>query len=136
MLSASYPDTSGQTRRVSDWHGRIVVVNFWATWCAPCREEMPLLQASQQKYRNKFVQIVGIGIDSEPKIRQFTAEYGILYPILIADSGALELMRKLGNEAGALPYTVILDRDGAIAYRRLGLLKQPDFHKVLDGMLR
>ena len=136
LHAASYPDLAGSIRRIDSWKGSALVCNFWATWCAPCREEMPLLQATRQKYAEKWVEIVGIGIDNADKIRQFAAEFGISYPLLVADSGGIELMRNLGNRDGALPFTVILDRHGAIASRRLGILRKEDLETALDGVLR
>lgn len=136
LRAASYPDASGTLRSINGWKGKVLVCNFWATWCAPCRQEMPLLQETRQKFAKKGVEIVGIGIDQAAKIRQFAAEFGISYPLLVADAGGIGLMRKLGNGEGALPFTVILDRHGAIAYRHLGILRREDLEATLDGLLR
>lgn len=136
LLAASFPDLSGKPRRLLDWQGRILVCNFWATWCAPCREEVPMLAAARQQFASKGVEIIGIGIDSADKIREFSRTYGINYPILVADFAAIELMRKLGNRAGGLPYTVVLDRNGALAHRKLGALSRTELQQALEGLLR
>lgn len=135
LLSAVYPDISGQRRPLAAWRGTVLVVNFWATWCAPCREEVPLLTALRQKYAAKGFEVVGIGIDNGAKIAQFSKEFRIPYPLLVADGSGVDLMRKLGNPSGALPFTVVQDRKGSIAYRRLGLLKGPEFQGVIEAML-
>ena len=136
LLSAAYPDLSGRPRRVLDWKGRVVLCNFWATWCTPCREEMPMLSELRNKYAPKGAEFVGIGIDSEPKILEFARIYPVSYPLLVADAGAIELMRGLGNSGGALPFTVVLDRSGTVAYRHLGTLVRTDLEKALVGFLR
>ena len=133
--SAAYPDPSGTLRRLADWRGKVIVCNFWATWCAPCREEMPLLVTLRERYLAKGAEFVGIGIDQMAKIRQFAADFAITYPLLVAGSDGLDLMRKLRNESGALPYTVLADRKGAIAYRHLGLLKEPDLVREIEAIL-
>ena len=136
LLSATYPDLSGRSRRLLEWQGRPLLVNFWATWCAPCREEMPMLSDLRQKYAAKGVEFVGIGIDPAAKISEFAKSYPVSYPLLVADAGAIDLMRELGNSAGGLPFTIMLDRQGAVAYRRLGPVLRPEIEKVLNDMLQ
>jgi len=136
LLSAAYPDLSGRPRRLLDWKGRVLVCNFWATWCAPCREEMPMLSRMREKYESIGVEFVGISIDTAPKILEFSKTHAVSYPLLVADAGAIDLMRGLGNPSGALPFTVVLDRAGAVAYRRLGALTQEELEKALVGFLR
>ena len=135
LLSTSYRDLSGGERRLIDWQGMVLMVNFWATWCAPCRDEMPMFVAARQKYRASGVEFVGIGIDTAANIREFAKSYGISYPLLIADSGAIELMRSLGNRSGALPYTVVLDRSGSLVNRHLGPLSRSELDRILQSLL-
>jgi thiol-disulfide isomerase/thioredoxin len=136
LLAARYPDTSGTPRQILEWRGKVLVCNFWATWCLPCREEIPLLMQVRARYAANGAEVVGIGIDLATKIQQFAREFAISYPLLVADASGLDLMRKLGNRAGGLPYTVIIDRNGAIAYRRLGLLRAAELTTNLDKMVR
>jgi peroxiredoxin len=136
LLSTVFPDAEGQARRLRDWSGQVVVCNFWATWCIPCREEVPLLIDVYDKYRQRGVQVVGIGIDQHAKIVDFAAKFKITYPLLIGDARALDVMRGLGNQAGALPYTVVLDRAGAVAARKLGAYKDAELHEILAVLLR
>jgi thiol-disulfide isomerase/thioredoxin len=136
LLAASFLDLSGAKRTLREWQGRVVVCNFWATWCAPCREEIPMLVAVREVFAAKGVEIVGIGIDHAAKIAEFAKTYGITYPLFIAEARAVELMRRLGNGLGGLPYTVVLDRLGAVAHRRLGALTRAELEGVIRGLLR
>jgi thiol-disulfide isomerase/thioredoxin len=136
LLAAPFRDLSGAKRTLQEWRGRVVVCNFWATWCAPCREEIPMLVAVREVFASKGVEIVGIGIDQAAKVNEFSRTYGITYPLLIAEANAIELMRRLGNTLGGLPYTVVLDRFGGIAHRRLGALTRAELEEVLKGLLR
>lgn len=136
LLSARFSDLAGRQRRLLDWQGQVLVVNFWATWCAPCREEMPMFVEARHAYAPKGVEFVGIGIDSAAKVQDFARTYRIGYPLLVADSSAVDLMRTLGNLAGALPYTVVLDRSGSVVHRHLGALDRAALDRILQGLLR
>ena len=136
LRAASFADLDGKMRRLDEWRGRILVCNFWATWCAPCREEIPLLLEMRRKYGPGGVEIVGIAIDNAAKVRQFSASFSISYPILLAEADGLDLMRRLGNSGGGLPYTVIADREGTLVHRKLGALKQPELDSLLAPLAR
>ena len=136
LLAAPFRDLSGAKRTLREWQGRVLVCNFWATWCAPCREEIPMLVAVRGAFAAKGAEVVGIGIDQTSKIDEFAMAYGITYPVLIADESAMELMSRLGNGPGGLPYTVVLDRLGAVVHRRLGALARAELEEVLKGLLR
>ncbi len=136
LLAAPFRDLSGAKRTLREWRGRVVVCNFWATWCAPCREEIPMLVAVREVFAAKGAEIVGIGIDQAAKVAEFAETYRIPYPVLIAGAHAIELMRRLGNGLGGLPYTVVVDRVGAITHRRLGALARAEVEEVLERLLR
>lgn len=136
LLSTVFPDLDGRARRLLDWNGSVVIANFWATWCEPCREEIPILIKVRKDYASRKVEVVGIGIDQVSKMREYAAKYEISYPLLVGDARALDVMRELGNKAGALPYTVILDPAGAVASQRLGAYKAGELEKVLNSILR
>lgn len=133
LLSANFVDLDGRPQRLLAWQGRGLLCNFWATWCAPCRDEVPLLVAAKQHLRGASVEIVGIGIDTVDKIREFAKIYKINYPLLVGDAATITLLRQLGNKAGALPYTVALDRRGAVTWRHLGAANEGQIRKVLDS---
>ena len=136
LLAAPFRDLSGARRTLREWRGRVVLCNFWATWCAPCREEIPMLVVVREVFAAKGAEIVGIGIDQAAKVEEFARTYGVTYPVLIAEADAIELMRRLGNALGGLPYTVVVDRVGAVAHRRLGALTRAEVEGVLEGLLR
>lgn len=136
LRSASFVDLAGQQRRLSEWMNQILICNFWATWCAPCREEIPLLMAARGKYAAPGVEIVGIAVDNAAKVRDFAASFNISYPVLLAEADGLDLMRKLGNSGGGLPYTVISDRRGNIVHRKLGAFQRQDLDAILAPLAR
>ncbi|HEY8068508.1 MAG TPA: TlpA disulfide reductase family protein [Burkholderiales bacterium] len=131
LRRATLVDLAGKPRRLSEWQGRILVCNFWATWCAPCREEIPMLVSEREKYKESGIEIVGIAIDNAAKVGEFTASLKITYPILLAEADGLDLMRKLGNGSGGLPYTVVADRRGAVVHRKLGALREAELDEIL-----
>jgi thiol-disulfide isomerase/thioredoxin len=115
------PDVSGKPHKLSEWDGHLVVLNFWASWCGPCREEMPLLERSQQRYAERGVQIVGVAADTGSATRAFLGRYPVHYPILVDDPAAgRDVSLTYGNTRGVLPYTVLLGRDGLILAQRFG----------------
>jgi thiol-disulfide isomerase/thioredoxin len=131
LLAAPMRDLEGHPRSLLEWKGQVLVCNFWATWCAPCREEIPALARIRAKMSAKRVEIVGIAIDQASNVADFIKELGIVYPVVLADAGSIDLMRRLGNSAGGLPFTVVLDRAGKLTYRRLGTITEAE----LEGRL-
>jgi len=124
LMQVSMPDLAGQPQAMAQWKGKVVLVNFWATWCAPCREEIPLLVKKQTELGASGLQVVGIAVDQADKVKSFAAEMGINYPVLVGDMEALDLGRAVGNELGGLPYTLVVGRDGRIARTELGTLSE------------
>lgn len=135
LLATPLPGLDGRMRRLSDWRGKVVLCNFWATWCAPCREEIPMLVDLRDQYSAEGFEVVGIAVDNEAKVREFAEKYQVSYPILVAEAGGLDLMRALGNTAGALPFTVTLDRRGSILSRKLGILRRSDIEPKIKALL-
>jgi thiol-disulfide isomerase/thioredoxin len=135
LMGLSLPDVAGKEQRLDQWKGKVVVVNFWATWCAPCREEMPEFIKAQTEFGAKGVQFVGIAVDQADKVAQFEKEIGLNYPSLVGGFGAMELSKTLGNKLMALPFTVIVDRQGAIAHTQLGILKPEKLTSVVRQLL-
>ncbi len=135
LMAARLPDLDSRPQSIAQWHGKVVVVNFWATWCAPCREEIPLFVKLQNQYGNQGLQFVGIAIDRPDQVRPYAKELGMNFPILIGDSAAIELSRKLGNRAGALPFTVIIGRDGKIIATEVGAAKEAHIEPLLKSLL-
>jgi thiol-disulfide isomerase/thioredoxin len=136
LLSTSFVDLSGAARRLTEWQGKALLCNFWATWCTPCRDEIPLLNAAQQHNGAKSLQVVGIAIDNAANVAQFSKTTRIGYPILLADATAIALMRRLGNPGGGLPFTVGLDRHGRLAERKLGAYGEAELQATIAGLLQ
>ena len=136
LLSAPFLDLYGQVRRVADWKGRTILCNFWATWCAPCREELPLLDAAQQQRAAEGLQVVGIGIDSAANIREYLKVVKITFPVLVGEAAALPLMHSLGNRSSSLPFSVLLDRAGGVEKIKLGPYSSEELTTDLGRLLR
>src|SRR5688572_4616107 len=131
LLSQSMEDARGQTQSLAQWKGKVLVVNFWAPWCAPCVDEMPELSALQAEIAPTQAQILGIGIDSPANIAEFATRYTIGYPLYIGGMNAIALSRQFGNQAGGLPFTVLIGRDGQVKKTYLGRLKIEELRKDL-----
>lgn len=112
----SFADMSGKTRRLSEWNGKVILLNFWATWCGPCREEMPLLDRTRG---TDGVEIVGVALDDPDAVKQFLQENPVAYPILLGDDAAdPELL--FGDRRSVLPYSVLIGKDGTLLAQREG----------------
>lgn len=135
ILAAQHADVKGESRRVGDWRGRVLVVNYWATWCAPCREEIPVFVRMQERYGDRGLQFVGIAIDQPDKVAEFAREFRINYPLLLGGVETIELVRQVGNRAGVLPYTLVIDRRGRLVTRERGGLKQERLERLIEPLL-
>lgn len=132
LWQLGFPDLEGRQQSLSQWRGQVVVLNFWASWCAPCREEMPDFAGLRAQYRPQGIEFVGIAIDNADNVAQFLQRQPVGYPILIGGGAAHSLARRLGNPSGALPFTVVLDRDGNIALSHLGRLPRATLEAALQ----
>jgi len=131
----SLPDLSGKTHAISAWHGKIKVVNFWATWCPPCRKEIPELMALHKDYADQGVVVIGIAIDDPEAVSEYLTETAINYPLLMATDNGIELSRQLGNEVGAVPFTLVADRHGQVIFRHPGALDKTDLEQIIKPLL-
>lgn len=123
-------DAEGKSRRLSEFDGKLVLLNFWATWCGPCREEMPLLDATSEKF-GKDLHVVGVAIDDGEAVREFLKEYPVRYPILVSSEDD-DLSLRFGDTKSVLPYSVLIGRDGKILAQRAGYFTE----KSLMGWLQ
>ena len=108
-------DLDGKPHNISEWNGKVVLLNFWATWCPPCRHEIPDFIALQKEYGAKGLQVVGVALDQNDLVEQYRDTAGIDYPLLVGDLDAVDVAKAYGNSYGELPYTVFIDRQGHIA---------------------
>lgn len=135
IFAANFPDMQGRPQAFEQWRGKVVVVNFWATWCPPCRTEVPDFIKVQDKLGARGLVIVGLAIDNKDKVAAFADEMGINYPLLIGDTGAMDLAKSAGNRLGGLPFTVILDRAGRIAASEIGGLTAAKLEQLVTPLL-
>ncbi|OWW19039.1 TlpA disulfide reductase family protein [Noviherbaspirillum denitrificans] len=134
FLSQTMKDANGQEQALGQWKDQVLIVNFWATWCAPCVDEMPELSNLQRELSAQKIQILGIGIDSAANIVDFAKKYSINYPLYVGGINGSELSRQLGNQGGGLPFTVIIGRDGQVRKTYLGRLKMDELRKTLTSL--
>jgi thiol-disulfide isomerase/thioredoxin len=125
----------GKPSNSENWRGKVLVVNFWASWCPPCVEEMPALDKMAQEYASKNVLIVGIGIDSPSNIREFLQKTPVSYPIVIGGLEGSNLSKQMGNTQGALPYTVVINAKGKSIYTKLGKISEEELKKAINSAL-
>lgn len=122
LLATKLAGLDGKAHRIDDWKGDVRIVNFWATWCAPCRSELPLLSATRQQWRGKGVEVIGVAVDGADDVRSFLAQSGIAYPVLVAQKQGQALMRTNGNAFASLPFTLLLDGQGHVLQKHAGVL--------------
>jgi peroxiredoxin len=118
----SLADVTGQIRSISEWDGKVVAINFWATWCPPCIKEIPEFIEIQHKYQDQGLQFIGIALQRPEEVTEFMQKYGMNYTVLAGEMEVIKISESYGNDIGALPYTVIIDRDGLIHYVKRGPL--------------
>ena len=135
MADFSLTDLQGKNWALHDLRGKIVLVNFWATWCQPCREEMPMLAELHREHVTDGLTVVGIALDDVAAARGFAAELGIDYPILVGSTDVMAVVRQYGNVSGVLPYSVLVDRGGEIRWTRLGVLEEATLKREISELL-
>lgn len=131
FYGSKLPDANGAPLDLAAFRGHPVVINFWAPWCGPCVEEMPELSALAQEQKSK-AKFVGIGIDSAANIQTFLSKVHVTYPVAVAGFGGTELGRQFGNEVGGLPFTVILNSQGEITFRKMGRVHADELREALQ----
>ena len=123
--------TDGAVHSLADWKGRPLVVNFWATWCDPCRREIPLLKAVRREHAADRLEIVGIAVDYPDEVRKYARAHGIDYPVLVGDQGGLEAVSAFGMET-VLPFSVFADRQGRVVTLKVGELHRDEAELILS----
>ncbi|MDN3516807.1 TlpA disulfide reductase family protein [Aquisalimonas lutea] len=111
------PDLDNEQRAIAEWDGRVIVLNFWASWCPPCVNEIPVFTDLQDDYGNRGLQVLGVAVDRRDRARAFHGRLDMNYPSLYGVAGGMAVAERYGNERGTLPYTVVIDRTGAIVHR-------------------
>jgi thiol-disulfide isomerase/thioredoxin len=127
-------DLSGRSRSIGEWDGRPLILNFWATWCAPCRREIPLLNRLKQELGPNGTEIIGIAVDFAPDVAQFAKDFHIAYPLLVGEQDALDVASAFGVQAMAFPFTIFTDRAGRVIALHLGELHEPQARAILGAV--
>lgn len=130
-----FPDLEGHPHAVSEWRGKVVVVNFWATWCPPCREEIPEFVRMQTEFGAAGLQFIGIALDEPAAVQGFLREVPLNYPVLIGDDRAARWAERLGNRWGALPFSVVFDRHGTPVRIKAGIFRREPLLDVVEPLL-
>ena len=125
-------DLNGEMRNIKEWDGKLIVLNFWATWCPPCLKEIPEFIELQEAYGDQGFQIIGVAVDDEEAVREYVEKVGMNYPSLVVQDEGVMLAKRYGNGIGALPYTVIINRDGEISNTIRGELSKIRAEELLE----
>jgi thiol-disulfide isomerase/thioredoxin len=135
VLAARLMGLDDQPQALEQWRGKVLVVNFWATWCAPCREEIPEFIKFQDRYGTRGVQFVGIAVDLKERAGPYAKEIGINYPVLVGGLESMDFARQVGNRLGVLPFTLVIDRSGKVTTSEVGILRPEKLENLLKPLL-
>ncbi len=131
----SLSDLDGRVRQLSEWDGKLVFVNFWASWCPPCRAEIPDFVDLQRQYGEQGLQFVGIAIDTAEEVGKFLSKVPINYPVLLGQEAGFKAATAFGNGDGALPYTAVVNRQGEVVFVRKGMLKRAEAEALIKAWI-
>ncbi|WP_031434703.1 TlpA family protein disulfide reductase [Methylomarinum vadi] len=134
-LDIKLPDVKGKMRDINEWRGKILIINFWATWCPPCLKEIPEFVKLQTELTSKNVQFIGIAIEEQEPVAEFLASHSVNYPMLIGGDAGIALSQQLGNIVGAVPFTVIVNPTGQIVHRHPGELSKNRLLELLSPLI-
>lgn len=135
FFDTTLPSPDGTAQAMTQWRGKVIVVNFWATWCPPCRDEIPELIEAYNTYHDKNLIVVGIAADNAEKVAAFSQSLNINYPIVIGNVDVFSLAAAMGNPMGALPFTVTIDRNGTIVDAHLGRIRKAQLEALITPLL-
>ena len=131
IYSSSFPDTEGKQQSLGQWQHKLLIINFWATWCGPCKDEMPIFAKLQKKYGANGLQIIGIAADLPSNVVNFDKKLNVGYPLLPDEARAIEFSKRLGNRLGLLPHTVIVRPGGDVLKSQLGAINEAEFEAII-----
>ena len=129
------PDLSGTQRNIKEWDGKVLAVNFWATWCEPCKQEIADFNVLQKKYSKKGFQFVGVALDDMDSVQSYLKTNAIAYPVLIGSDQAIQIATNYGDVEGVVPYTAFINRKGQIAFIQYGAMTRDLARQVIESLL-
>jgi len=139
-LSARLPNSywnnlDGGQNQLSEWQDKVLIVNHWATWCEPCRREIPMFMELRQQYAEQGLELIGIAHDDEDEVRRYVDSMGMDYPQLLAGKGlGQKWLAELGNN-GSLPFTLVFDREGNLRAKKTGLMSEQELRRAIESIL-
>lgn len=136
LLATTFTDVRGERRALAQFQGKVVLLNFWATWCAPCREEMPAFNRLQQRWASAGVQFVGVSAEDPALVERFGRSLAIGYPLWTGGDEVRELSRRLGNASAVLPHSVLIGPGGEVLDVKVGAYKEPELEALLGRFAR
>ena len=135
LYAASFKDLKDQMASMGQFKGKVLVMYFWATWCVPCRVETPNLVKLNEEYKGKDVQVIGLALDNCDRVREFVHDNNITYPVFYGGREAVQLGKALGNDQGAIPFTVVIGKDGTLVHTFKGDLPNEDLEKIINPLI-
>lgn len=136
LFAATLTDLADRPIKLAGFRGRPLVINFWARWCPPCIEEIPDIVEMRKRFKARGLEVVGIAIDdSTSSVREFAGRLHMDYPVLLAKDQGFHLLQALGDVAGGLPYTLVLDRNGNVVAKKLGRMSKPEMDAAFSAAL-
>jgi len=135
LAEFTMPDVSGKPHNIKEWESKIRIINFWATWCPPCLKEIPMFKTLQQQFTNNGLQFIGVAVDDQASVKEYMAKTDINYPILIGDLAGIALSQQLGNTAGVVPYTLIVNQQGQVIYQHNGEISREQIIEIITPLL-
>jgi thiol-disulfide isomerase/thioredoxin len=136
LTEFSLPDLTGKQRSIKEWSGKVLVINFWATWCPPCLKEMPEFEAMHQEFGKKGLQFIGIALDDPEPVKEFIASKKITYPILIGQDQGTKIAHDLGNVVNTVPFTVIVNQQRHIVKSHMGTLTRDELLEIASPLMK
>jgi peroxiredoxin len=132
IFGLSFPDSQGRATEMASLRGHLTVVNFWATWCPPCVEEMPELSLIHTEMSPKGIKVIGLAVDSPSNVREFSEKHKFSYPLLVAGASGTELAKRLGNSIDGLPYTALIDEKGIVLRKKAGRIREEELRSWIS----
>ncbi len=135
LADFSLPDLAGKQRNIKEWQGKVLVINFWATWCPPCMKEMPEFEAMQNEFGKQGLQFIGIALDEPEPTKEFIDKKKITYPILVGQDSGTKIAHDLGNIVNTVPFTVVVNKQGQVIKRHMGTLNREQLLEIIKPLL-
>ena len=132
LFALSLNDAQSKPQAIKQWQGKFLVVNFWATWCKPCVEEMPELSLIHAEMSPKGIKVIGLAVDSPSNVREFAEKHKFSYPLLVAGASGTELAKRLGNRIDGLPYTALIDDKGIVLRKKAGRIREEELRSWIS----